>query len=251
MSLLRIKNADGTWIHIPAINGEPGKDGVIQYVAGEGIKIEDNVISSTIDEEKVKTITGNPENLNTNDKSNLVDAINEINNNVKIFYKFSTIEEWQNIVDALKQGKKAILISKSRAGNTNSGAFDDATYYSPDTSTIDWDNFHGYLNFKSDWWMTSYTDVYKNYEVGLIPKWHVIQVQVTYGGIVTRTQYTISTHNNIANVVSYLPVLGKKNKAEYVPTEDYHPATKKYVDDIVGDINTILETLTTVEEKTE
>lgn len=251
MSLLRIKNADGTWFHIPAINGKPGKDGAIQYEAGEGIKIENNVISSDINEEKIKTITGESENLNTDDKSNLVNAINEVNNNVKIFYKFSTIAEWQTIIDALKQGKKAILISKSRAGNTNSGAFDDATYYSPDTSTIDWDNFHGYLNFKSDWWMTSYTDVFKNNEVGLIPKWHVIQVQVTYGGVVTRTQYTTSTHNNIANVVSYLPVLGKNNKKEYIPTEPYHPATKSYVDTIVGNINTILDTLVMVEEETE
>jgi len=40
MSLLRIKNADGTWFHIPAINGKPGKDGAIQYVAGDGIKID-------------------------------------------------------------------------------------------------------------------------------------------------------------------------------------------------------------------
>lgn len=40
------------------------------------------------------------------------------------------------------------------------------------------------------------------------------------------------------------------NKIEYTPTADYHPATKKYVDDQVGNINTVLATLTTVSEVT-
>lgn len=43
-------------------------------------------------------------------------------------------------------------------------------------------------------------------------------------------------------------VLTKTNTTSYTPTSDYHPATKKYVDDQVGNINTILATLTTVSE---
>ena len=35
------------------------------------------------------------------------------------------------------------------------------------------------------------------------------------------------------------------NSSQYTPTQNYHPATKKYVDDQVGTINTILATLTT------
>ena len=50
MSILRIKNADGTWSDIPAIKGENGKDGAIQYTAGANIKIEDNVISADVSE---------------------------------------------------------------------------------------------------------------------------------------------------------------------------------------------------------
>lgn len=45
------------------------------------------------------------------------------------------------------------------------------------------------------------------------------------------------------------------NTEEYTPTSDYNPATKKYVDDTVatalGDVNTVLATLTTVEEVVE
>lgn len=51
MSILKIKNADGTWSDIPAINGADGKDGVIQYTAGANIKIENNVISAEIPEQ--------------------------------------------------------------------------------------------------------------------------------------------------------------------------------------------------------
>ena len=40
--------------------------------------------------------------------------------------------------------------------------------------------------------------------------------------------------------------LAKDNITEYSPTKDYNPCTKKYVDDLIGDINTILSSLTTV-----
>lgn len=44
--------------------------------------------------------------------------------------------------------------------------------------------------------------------------------------------------------------LTKTNTTEYTPTGNYNPATKKYVDDQVGNINTVLATLTTVSEVT-
>lgn len=43
-------------------------------------------------------------------------------------------------------------------------------------------------------------------------------------------------------------LLSDSNTYPYTPTGNYNPATKKYVDDQVGAINTILATLTTVEE---
>ena len=47
-----------------------------------------------------------------------------------------------------------------------------------------------------------------------------------------------------------LPLLATNNSVKYTPTGDYNPATKKYVDDQVGNINTVLATLTTVSEVT-
>ena len=44
-------------------------------------------------------------------------------------------------------------------------------------------------------------------------------------------------------------ILCAENTRAYTPTSDYNPATKKYVDDKIGSINTILATLTTVTEE--
>lgn len=45
--------------------------------------------------------------------------------------------------------------------------------------------------------------------------------------------------------------LGIGNTLEYTPTSNYNPATKKYVDDQIGSINTVLATLTTVTEESD
>ena len=61
MSILKFKNADGTWNGVAAFKGEDGKDGAIQYKAGYGINIsEDNTISSTLDPSTGITVDTNP-----------------------------------------------------------------------------------------------------------------------------------------------------------------------------------------------
>lgn len=61
MSILKFKNADGTWNGIAAFKGEDGRDGAIQYQAGFGINIsEDNVISSTLDPNDDITVDTDP-----------------------------------------------------------------------------------------------------------------------------------------------------------------------------------------------
>ena len=46
MAILKIKDETGKFVDIPAIQGAPGKDGAIQYEAGENITIDGNVISA-------------------------------------------------------------------------------------------------------------------------------------------------------------------------------------------------------------
>lgn len=56
-------------------------------------------------------------------------------------------------------------------------------------------------------------------------------------------------YNTSAPEYNMFYVLGTNNTKAYTPTSDYHPSTKKYVDDsissAIGNINTILATLTT------
>lgn len=47
-------------------------------------------------------------------------------------------------------------------------------------------------------------------------------------------------NNTLASSVKILTV---NNSTVYTPTQDYHPATKKYVDDTVGNIATVLENI--------
>lgn len=46
-----------------------------------------------------------------------------------------------------------------------------------------------------------------------------------------------NTRNNISNF------LKKDNTIPFIPTADYQPSTKKYVDDQVGSINTLLDSI--------
>lgn len=68
------------------------------------------------------------------------------------------------------------------------------------------------------------------------------------GGIFLRFMDSLGQDYKISNN----SLLLKNNTLIYTPTEDYNPATKKYVDDsintIVGSINTVLATLTTPTE---
>jgi hypothetical protein len=53
MAKLKFKNSKGEWESIAAFQGEPGKDGAIQYNAGEGVKIENNTISAEVTKQYV------------------------------------------------------------------------------------------------------------------------------------------------------------------------------------------------------
>ena len=59
---------------------------------------------------------------------------------------------------------------------------------------------------------------------------------------ITNNQISVYSVNNYNNKTQFLSL---NNTATYVPTSTYHPATKGYVDGLVGSINTILATLTT------
>ena len=61
MSVLKIKDANNNWQSIPAIKGADGRDGYVQYTAGTGIDITNNVISNTQTSAEWGNITGDIE----------------------------------------------------------------------------------------------------------------------------------------------------------------------------------------------
>lgn len=201
--------------------------------------IQDNetvvdALNAAIGSKADKTELGTKQDkLTAGDGIDIKDNIISADNNVEFFYNFTTVEAMQKVIDSMRAGKKAMLISKgNNAANKGYGMFEYPIFYSPDVSNIDWDTYSGVLYFKSDWWMDSYTDVFHGNEIKLIPKWQYITVSILPGGIVKSVNTNNwSSHNNIPNVMSSLNVLGKTNEVEYTPTKDYHPATKKYVDD--------------------
>ena len=79
------------------------------------------------------------------------------------------------------------------------------------------------------------------------------KISYKYDYNATTEKFTISDFR-LTDAIQFIPVkseiITKNNTTSYTPTGDYNPATKKYVDDQVGNINTILATLTTVSEVT-
>ena len=283
MSLLRIKNSNGKWVHIPAIHGKPGKDGAIQYVAGEGIKIENNVISSDIDQEKIKEITGEPERLSTIDTSNLVNAINEVNggyigDDIGVTYINLTSYDYSGspsesfvVEEKVKMTKLINDIYNSKSKFThlylqrmipyNYGS-EKQTQQSSYNLILDFGLCDVSMQSKQYIW---YGDQIHGYNSSEKTYWAIGHeyIKLTISGtwtddVFTCTSASIYRGNGLgrewvkpASLNSLSNYLSKTNTTEYLPTSNYHPVTKIYVDTIVGNINTILETLVTVEEAIE
>lgn len=72
-----------------------------------------------------------------------------------------------------------------------------------------------------------------------------INATITNGALSSGQIRTDVKSGTIPYVSGSTGVLNTNNTAQYTPTGDYNPATKKYVDDQVGAINTVLATLTT------
>lgn len=61
--------------------------------------------------------------------------------------------------------------------------------------------------------------------------------------IVNEDKTTITIQNATTLLATTDSVLTKTNTTEFTPTADYHPATKKYIDSLVGNIETVLQTI--------
>lgn len=204
MAILKIKDETGKFVDIPAIQGPPGKDGAIQYAAGDGIKIEDNVISAT-----------GGSNYYRWDMNNDDSAIAMFQSWLDEYYKtgcFPTIVANQGgtrvftarDIDFEPSDKKIYILF----GYHNKGLAYNQFNYKVANVTLD----------------STKTVVTSVSSETLLQAFYPLN----------RYQYTNSTSISAA--------LDTRNTKAYTPTGDYHPATKKYVDDTIASaITTTLE----------
>lgn len=194
----------------PGDKGEPGKDGAIQYEAGENITINGNVISAsggiTLDE--VKAITGELTNLSTEDKSSLVNAINEV----------ASDREITELTD------ETVVLS-----NLNAGAYKLTTSVKKIQYGTTIYNTAGYMNCIM---------LVENYRG--TKKAYVFTNKTLYyfngSGSYDRLAIVLS---NISLIDKNETISGTKTfsslpKSSVVPTDDTHLVNKKYVDDTIS-----------------
>ena len=143
----------------------------------------------------------------------------------------------QAILDKLMSGKNVLLDIHTNDTPINIANYHHANFdglYSYDSS-YSTDGHYSSITYINN----GRTDVYKgsiDSDATVSSKYTVLEITVA-NDIVSRVELRYS--------FSQMPLLPTNNIKAYEPTSDYHPATKKYVDDMVGNINTILATLTT------
>ena len=169
--------------------------------AGENITIENNVISAIISSGNYTIF----ENYNDWDTSK---------NRIAFFTE---------VVDVLKEGKRAIILPKYQ-NNQGNNIFVNNMYTSPDVSNIDLSTYTGAIRFRSQRFSSVDVGGIRN-EVYKSDSAYIIVISLT-NGVVTN----VSTPESYSYSAFGLPILSKSNGISYTPTGDYNPSTKLYTD---------------------
>ena len=207
MGILRIKNSKGEWVDIPAIKGADGKDGEVTL-------------------EQLKSITGELENLPTEDKSNLVNAINEISKTVGGFIDVTSNLNIREIEDGLYVNKTTS--NKTITVAPNSTTFRDfilrpGGYFIKTTAN---NIIYGYI-----------FNYYYGYIIEFFKSSSDSNMDYTskyVGSLISSDE----NKDNITGIHTYITL----PESSTVPTKDNQFTNKKYVDDaITASITTVLE----------
>lgn len=187
MSILKIKDINGNWQDIPAIKGQDGKDGEVTL-------------------EQLEKITGNLDDLSTEDKSNLVNAINEV------FSKSSELqvisEGTLNLVNA-KDGLYKVL------ANVMIKEYSSHKPYKLGTDAI------FLINGKHSYKFNNYTVTYNDSSRGWTRT-------INFDTLSRATSYDSNWNITGKYIFTTLP------ETSVVPTNDRQLVNKKYVDDNSG-----------------
>lgn len=181
-----------------------------------------------------------------NESKNNAYSCDYINNNMsgssgdeRIFYwdgqssdaNPNNIELWQKVVDKSQKSEFVVVISKdySSSSDINKAIFilNDKTITSSTTSK----KINSFMSYGAT--ISDANGVgFNNY---------MPSTQITLSNLKVTSVQKLSTYD-IGASYHYLPTNSNK-VTSYEPTYDYHPASKKYVDDAVGDISKILDSI--------
>lgn len=236
MAILKFKS-NGKWESIAAFQGEPGKDGAIQYTAGEGITIENDTISAEVTKQYVdeavasgggsgdliydEIILDGEYNVNVSGNSSITVTITDT----------VAIEKMSNFITNAylnysedSAAKIGLLIRyKQITGNPN------LTDLMP--------MMFNFLNFKY-LVQNTYYELYhiRQQSQSTLDRYRLFIRGTWSDNVFTATKIFIDKQR------TNIDCLPKTNTTEYAPTSDYHPATKKYVDDAIANAGTGAET---------
>ena len=219
------------------VQGDRGLQGEIGPIGPQGPKGDTGEKGETggVSIEEVKAITGELENLSTEAKDNLVNAINEVASNsggtvgfytmsvnvpapdMQSAYSTTEIKEKfrQIIQDVYNSGQSNAIINmynSSGVGSTKIFSIQGKVHNKPTSIS-----FMEALNTGTNR-LSAYTVLQNS----------IIQCNCSWD---ENNNVTIT---NIYNYTSMFYYLSTTNTQSYTPTGNYHPATKKYVDDTIA-----------------
>ena len=222
MAKLKFKNSKGEWESIAAFQGEPGKDGAIQYTAGKGISIENDVISAEVDKQYVDdSIAG-------------IDVSNNNEETIPVIYS--------DVEDVLQDGgslgatchaQLSEVINKYKASGKNLPAFvlqsaRNQYQYAPEAMIFRFTYIYPLNNTR--WFYQGDIAIIKSFNGNTSSKINSVELELSVAE--NNGVYTVGG-SRLKVPIDSLQVLDFENTYAFTPTANYHPATKKYVDDSI------------------
>lgn len=232
-----------------AFDGEDGEDGITPTIGENGnwfIGMQDTGFPSRgekgekgeaggVSIEEVKAITGELEDLSTEDKSNLVNAINEVASNsggtvgfytMSVYVPAPTLQSAYSTTE-IKEKFRQIIQDVYNSGQSNAII---NMYNSSGVGSTKIFSIQGKLHNKPT--SISFMEAL-NTGTNRLSDYTVLQNSIIQCSCSWDENNNV-TITNIYNYVSIFYYLSTTNTNAYTPTRDYHPATKKYVDDTIA-----------------
>lgn len=248
---MRIETLDASPYHTVIIKNSKGTVLFGNVILEEYIKLNNPDISNYFTKDEVKAITGQLNDLSTENKTNLVNAINEVfasaggggsfNNQCVIEITDQTTAS--NFSGVIHNTRSNVYLGSAERNTLtefiNKAYVSGVKHFSIVLSSLDMSTSSNSITFNRQTSSASIQNKTTSLEFYTTDSTYANNNEV----VVLRMFIQISWTEDVATVTSIylsasheIPYLHKNNYTEYTPTANYHPATKKYVDDIFNSI---------------